>query len=164
MPAVVLTVVPIWIAGLAAGGSPRGSADAPATAASSSRESRALKVLGRWDRERAAAWRHADPVALAALYTSGSRTGRRDVTDLERWRRRGIRVAGLRQQVSSVRRASSTGSELVLVVTDRTVGGVGVGRGRRTQLPDSVWTTHRIRLRPSSAGWRVVEARIEPPS
>jgi hypothetical protein len=162
LSAVVITVAPIWIAGLAAGGSPRDSTgSAPAPVVSSSGADEALKLLSRWDHRRSVAWSRADPVALARLYTSRSRTGDRDVTDLERWRRRGLRVIGLRQQVTALLLAARTRDRLVVVVTDRTVGGIARGAGRRTTLPGSAWATHRIVLRHSGDGWRVVEARVE---
>ena len=146
---------------LAAGGSPARSArPTPVAAAQPTRAGRALAVLHHWDRRRAAAWSHADPSGLARLYTPGSRTGRRDVADLERWRGRGLRVVGLHQQVAAVRLAGAARGRFVLVVTDRTVGAVAVGDGRRTPMPQSAWATHRISLRRSGSGWQVVEARL----
>jgi hypothetical protein len=71
-----------------------------------------------------------------------------------------LRVTGLHQQVSAVRRVADSRRRIVLVVTDRTVGGVAVGAGRRTRLPASAWATHRILLRPWYDGWRVAEARL----
>jgi hypothetical protein len=160
LSAIVITVVPVWLGGLAAGGSPPGRAGfAPVPAAPPSDTSRALAVLRRWDRRRAAAWRRADPVALARLYAAGSRTGRRDVADLERWRHRGLRVVGLCQQVSAAHLAADGRRRLTVVVTDRTVDGIAVGAGRRTSVPRSDWATHRISLLHTASGWLVDEAR-----
>jgi hypothetical protein len=171
LSAIVVTVLPIWLAGLAAGRSP-GRPRLPAVSVTSESAlatapggSRALAVLRRWDHRRARAWRRGDATALARLYATGSRTGRRDVADLRRWRRRGLRVAGLRQQVSRVRLVDGRVTDrdrVALVVTDRTVGGVAVGAGRRTPVPQSAWATQRIALRRSGGAWRVVEARARP--
>jgi hypothetical protein len=161
LSAIAMTVVPVWLGGLAAGGSPPGRAGfTPETAAPPSDTIRALAVLRDWDRRRAAAWRRGDPVALGRLYTAGSRTGRRDEADLERWRHRGFRVVGLRQQVSAAHLAADGRRRLILVVTDRTVDGIAVGAGRRTSVPQSDWATHRISLRHTRAGWQVMEATL----
>jgi hypothetical protein len=173
LSAIVVTVLPIWLAGLAAGRGPsrprppavRVTSASGVAAASAAGASRALAVLRRWDHRRARAWRRGDATALARIYAAGSRTGRRDVADLRRWRRRGLRVAGLRQQVSRVRLADGRRTHrdrVALVVTDRTVGGVAVGVGRRTPVPQSAWATQRIALRRSGGTWRVVEARARP--
>jgi hypothetical protein len=161
LSAVVVTLVPVWLGGLAAGGSPPEHAGSTTAAtAAPSRVARALLVLRRWDRRRATAWSRADPAALSALYTPGSRTGSRDVADLKRWRRRGLRVVGLRQQVAEARVAPDAHGRLVVVVTDRTVDGVAVGAGRRTSVPQSAWATHRVSLRHTADGWRVEEVTL----
>jgi hypothetical protein len=122
----------------------------------------ASRVLRAWDRRRETAWSRADPAGLADLYTAGSRTGARDVAQLRRWRGRGLRVAGLRQQVAELQVRGASSRTLVLRVTDRTVGGVAVGQCRRTALPDSAWVTHRIRLLRTHGRWRVVEVLAQP--
>jgi hypothetical protein len=155
--AIVLTVAPVAVAVL--GG---GSAHEPVLAAvprsgGPDQPARALAVLHRWDRRRSAAWAHSDARALGHLYLPGSRAGQRDVSELERWRHRGLRVVGLRQQVSSARVARDGRDTLVMVVTERTVDGVAVGRSRRTTLPVGGWATHRIRLRRITGEWRLDE-------
>jgi hypothetical protein len=171
--ATTLTVVTIAASGVALGsgvGGVVGGAAAPdparpvaahPTADPQTGVGRASAVLRSWDGRRAAAWSHADPGALSGLYTSGSRTGRRDARDLRRWCRRGLRVVGVRQQVAEIRVAVETSRRLVLVVSDRTVDAVAVGHHRRTALPASAWTTHRIRLRQTHGRWLVEDAWIQ---
>jgi hypothetical protein len=166
LPAALLTVVVIWLAGVAGvaegGGSSTRHPTAPAVYRAPTRASSALVLLRDWDRRRAAAWASGDPTALARLYVAGSRTGVRDRLDLRRWVGRGLRVTGLRQQVRSLRVLAWSHDRLVVVVTDRTVGGVAVASTRRTALPASGWATHRITLRRSGPAWRVVEVRGQP--
>jgi hypothetical protein len=119
-------------------------------------------VLRAWDHRRAAAWSRADAAALAHLYTAGSRTGARDVRNLRRWHSRDLRVTGLRQQVARLLVRVEAPRQLVLTVTDRTVDGVAVGHGRRTALPVSAWTEHRIRLRREHGEWLVQEVVAQP--
>lgn len=123
---------------------------------------RALSALRAWDTRRARAWAAADPQALARLYAPTSRTGRRDVADLRCWMARGLRVVGLRQQVEAARVVQATARVVVVVVTDRTVDGLAVGRGRRTAVPASAWAAHRIRLVRTDGRWRVAEAWRQP--
>lgn len=161
--AILAIVIPVWLTGLVRGGGSTAPVRAAALATPPvSPQSRALAVLRRWDRQRAAAWRRADVPALARLYLPGSRAGRADVADLRRWRRRGLRVTGLRQQLASVRVVRQRRRRLVVLVTERTVGGIVVGLARRRLLPRSSWAVHRIVLVRSAAGWRVVEARAQP--
>jgi hypothetical protein len=134
----------------------------PVTAYAATPGARALAVLRRWDRQRADAWAAGDPAALARLYVTGSRTGLRDVRDLERWRGRGLRVTGLRQQVAALSVRRRTPGRLTVLVTDRTVDGVAVGGRYRLGVPRSAWQTHRITLRHDAGRWRVVEARVRP--
>ena len=123
---------------------------------------RAAGVLRAWDRRRAAAWEAGDPGALARLYVAGSDTGACDVRALSRWHDRGLRVIGLRQQVSAVAVVDGSPGHLVVRVTDRTIGGVVVGGRHRIGLPDSVWLTHRVVLQRRGGAWRVVEVRAQP--
>jgi hypothetical protein len=123
---------------------------------------RALGVLQTWDRRWAAAWEAGHPGALAKLYVAGSGTGARDVGALSRWHDRGLRVTGLRQQVSAVAVLDRSPGRLVVRVTDRTIGGVVVGGRHRVGLPDSAWMRHRVVLRSRGGTWRVVEVRAQP--
>jgi hypothetical protein len=122
----------------------------------------ALGVLRRWDRQRADAWAAGDPAALGRLYVAGSLTGRRDVRDLEHWRKRGLRVAGLHQQVAALSLRRHGPGRLTVLVTDRTVDGVATGGRYRVGLPRSAWLTHRVTLRRVRGTWRVVEATAQP--
>ncbi len=117
----------------------------------------AAAVLRSWDRRRAAAWARADTAALSSLYDLGSRTGERDVHHLARWRSRGFRVVGLRQQVAALIVRRQAERRLVLTVTERTVGGVALGHHRRTALPTSAWARHRVVLRRVHGRWLVEE-------
>jgi hypothetical protein len=162
LPAVALTVVPVTVAAVAAGRPSRPDVAVRRATAPLSPELSASRVLGTWDRRRATAWSRGDPAALADLYTARSRTGARDVANLRRWRRRGFRVVGLREQVAELHVRGATTRGLVLRVTDRTVGGVALGGGRRTALPSSAWATHRIRLVRRRGRWRVVEVVPQP--
>ncbi|MGC4111624.1 MAG: hypothetical protein QM747_14625 [Nocardioides sp.] len=158
--AIALTVGAVWLVGLVRGG---GSADPVRAAAvdplARPRPARALRVLHRWDRARAAAWRRGDPRALARLYVAGSAAGRRDVHELSRWSRRGLRVTRLRQQVSEVRVVAVDGSRVVVLVSERTLGGIAVGPPGRARLPSSAWARHRILFRRQGRVWRVVDAQ-----
>lgn len=126
--------------------------------------SRALDVLHRWDRRRAAAWARGDPRGLAALYVRGSAAGRRDVAMLAAYRSRGLTVRWMRRQVLAVHVRRSTRRRLSLVVTDRLVDGTVVRAGLRTALPQSRPATHTIDLRREARRWRVVEVYPRRPS
>ncbi len=130
---------------------------AAAPTVSGSTTQRALGVLRRWDRRRAAVWAHGDPQALARLYVRGSAAGARDAAMLAAYRTRGLRVRWMRRQVLEVRVRRSSRCTLVLLVVDRLVGGVVRGPGIRAALPQSRPATRVIALRRSAAGWRVVE-------
>jgi hypothetical protein len=167
--AVVATVGSICLAGVAGvagvAESGRAAGDVGPTGAPSSgpgREPEALAVLHRWDRRRSSAWATGDPAALTRLYARGSATGRRDVRRLRRWAGRGLQVTGLSQQVAALRVVRSGRRRLVVVATDRTVGAIAVGAGRRTPLPLGGWATHRIALVRVSGRWRVAEVRAQP--
>lgn len=160
--AALTTVAPIWLAGVAEGGRAAGDVRGMTAPSARGREPAALAVLHGWDRRRAAAWATGDQAALARLYARGSSTGRRDVHLLRRWTRRGLRVTGLRQQVAALRVTRRGGGRLVVVVTDRTVGGTAVGAGRPRALPSGAWTTHRISLVRANGRWRVAEVSAQP--
>jgi hypothetical protein len=165
--ATTLTLTTIVAAGVAAGGA-ASTAAPPSDLAPPSRDGpvtgalHASAMLRAWDHRREAAWTRDDVAALAALYRPSSRTGRHDVRDLRRWRERGLRVVGLRQQVRELRVRVETSRRLVLTVTDRTVNGIAVGHGRRTALPASTWARHRIRLLRAHGRWQVVEVLAQP--
>jgi hypothetical protein len=118
-----------------------------------------LAVLGQWDAARAAAWERADPAALRRLYVEGSASGRADAALLTAYADRGLRVDGLAVQRAGVRVASASDQRLVLVVTDRVVGGTAVGDGARVTLPRDDWSTRTVVLVEEAGRWRVVEVR-----
>lgn len=163
MLAIVASVAPVWLAGVAmGGGAARDAGATPVATVAIPPDADALAVLRRWDVRRAAAWSVGDPAALARLYAHGSRTGARDVGDLRRWVRRGLRVVGLHQQVTAVRVTHHDPGRIVIVLTERTVDGVAVVARRRTAVPASTWATHRVSLRLSQDRWRVAEVRTQP--
>ena len=164
--AVVATGVPVSVVGgvgVAAGGraSPEPSSAAVVSVAAEP-AARGLEILHDWDLRRSRAWADGDVTALRGLYVAGSAVGALDSADLARWTRSGLRVVGLRQQVAAYHLAREAAGRLVVVVTDRTVGGVAVGGGVRTPVPASAWTTHRIGLVHSRTGWRVTEVSAQP--
>ena len=116
-------------------------------------------VLAGWDERRAAAWASGDADALARLYVDGSRTGAADVRLLRHYRSRGLTVTGLATQVLALDVVDRTPSRLVLLVTDRVVGGQAVGGSVPVALPADRATTRRVVLRREDGDWRVVEAR-----
>jgi hypothetical protein len=162
--ATTLTVTTIAVAVAAGGAVPSSSAPSERSRAERPLAGalRASPILRAWDHRRAAAWARGDAAALAGLYTSGSGTGAHDVGDLRRWRSRGLRVVGLVQQVAELRVLVETSRRLVLTVTERTLDGVAVGHHRRTALPRSAWSRHRIRLRRAHGQWLVEEVVDQP--
>ena len=135
------------------------AAPAPATSAApvatSVPPAAAVAALTTWDDGRARAWASADPAALASLYASGSVAGRRDVRMLRRWRARGLRVERLRTELITVEVEHQEPGRLVLLVTDRLVGGVAVGRGLHTDLPVDRPTRRRVTLLLDDGRWQV---------
>jgi hypothetical protein len=160
--ATTLTVATIAGIGVAAGGAaapdvgPRDLDPPPSVVA------RASGLLAEWDRARAAAWARGDAAALADLYSRSSAAGAHDVADLRRWHHRGLRVVGLRQQVSDLRVLVARPRRLVVRATDRTVDAVAVGERRRTALPVSTWRSHRIRFLLRQGHWVVDEVVAQP--
>jgi hypothetical protein len=163
--AIVLTVATVWVGGLMHGARPepvRAAVAEPLVAAPLPVASRALAVLRAWDGRRSSAWRRGDARALARLYARGSVAGLRDVADLARWRKRGLRVAGLRQQLTSLHVVRHSVGSLLVQVTERTVGGVALGRRTRLGVPQSAWASHRIALERVGRRWLVSEVRMSP--
>jgi hypothetical protein len=156
--AATITVVQVAAGGPESSGRPPTVAPPPPVPSTM----RVAAVLRVWDARRSDAWAHADPRRLARLYTAGSQTGARDLAELRRWRARGVRVVGLRQQVAAVRVLHESTRRLVLRVTDRTVDGVAVGHHRRTAIPRSAWATHRISLQRAKGCWLVEEVVAQP--
>jgi hypothetical protein len=118
-------------------------------------------ILADWDRRRASAWAEGDAGSLRRLYADGSRTGAADVRLLRHYLRRGLAVEGLRTQVLALRVVERSPSRLVVVVTDRLVGGRAVGRSASSPiaLPADRASTRRVVLVREGGRWVVVEAR-----
>lgn len=118
-------------------------------------------ILAAWDRRRASAWAEGDAEALRRLYADGSRTGSADVRLLHHYLRRGLAVEGLRTQVLALRVVERSSSRLVVVVTDRVVGGRAVGRGAPSPitLPADRASTRRVVVVRQGGQWLVAEAR-----
>jgi hypothetical protein len=117
----------------------------------------ALTVLRAWDDARADAWQRGRPRALRTLYVEGSQSGRADAALLTAYAERGLRVDGLTVQRADVRVASASDDRLVLVVTDRVVGGTAVGENGRVALPRDDWSTRTVVLVHRGDRWRVAE-------
>jgi hypothetical protein len=164
----VLVLVTLGAVGCGIGcgsdGSVQARAAAPARVAAAPaghREAEAVEVLRDWDVRRADAWSRGDEVALRALYVDRSTAGRRDVAMLRAWARRGLRVGVMRMQLLAAHVRVQTGDRIVLVVTDRLVGAVAVGRGVRVPLPlpRDAASTRTVTLRRVVGEWRVSAVR-----
>jgi hypothetical protein len=118
-----------------------------------------LVVLRDWDRARARAWAEGDLGSLRRLYARGSVAGARDAAMLRRWTERGLRVRGMAMQVVAVALHERTQWRLVLVVTDRLVGAVAVGRGREVALPRDGESTRRLAFRRTGGRWVLASAQ-----
>jgi hypothetical protein len=117
-------------------------------------------VLAGWDEQRSVAWAEGDVVALRRLYVAGSRTGAADVRLLRHYVARGLVVEGLTTQVLGLDVVERASSRLVLVVTDRVVGGRAVGSGAaRIALPADRASSRRVELVRRGGRWLVAEAR-----
>ena len=138
----------------------RPAAPSPASSASSpsGRRPGPAAVLAEWDAARAAAWASGDVDALSGLYVDGSRAGAAVVRLLRHYRSRGLTVDGLTSQVLALDVVSRTPSRLVLMVTDRVVGGTAVGGSTPVVLPADRASTRRVELRRTGRRWQVVEA------
>jgi hypothetical protein len=116
-------------------------------------------ILSAWDERRAAAWAEGDLGALRGLYVAGSRAGAADVRLLGHYVERGLTVEGLTTQVLSLEVVRRSPARLVLVVTDRVVGGRAVGRTSSAALPGDHASTRRVVLVRERERWLVAEAR-----
>jgi hypothetical protein len=164
LPAVVLLVLGVLAAGAA--WVTRASPDRPATPrpapvasdpeAHPGVESPAVRVLAAWDARRADAWARGDAAALRGLYVAGSRAGAADARLLLDYRRRGLRVVGLRMQLLAVEVLHASTREILLRVTDRVAAAEAVGARTRTRLPRDRPSTRVVSLRRGSdRRWRV---------
>jgi hypothetical protein len=158
---VLVTVVVVAVAGLAGPARHHAAVRREVAARSVGRSepcaARALGVLREWDRRRARAWARGDPTALADLYAVRSRTGRRDRAMLAAYRARGLQVRSMDRQVLALHLRTCTRRRISLLLTDRLVDAVAVGRGQRTGLPAGQPATRRVDLRRDAGRWRVSE-------
>jgi hypothetical protein len=166
LPALTAVACALVVATLVVGhGRPDGTAGADvrppeAAAGASARPAHgAAAVLAAWDERRADAWARGDATALADLYAPGSRSGAADVRLLQAYAGRGLRVEGLTTQVLGLRVVEQSPRRLVLVVTDRVVGGSAVGGAAPVALPADRASTRRVVLVRRRATWVVAEAR-----
>lgn len=116
-------------------------------------------ILSLWDERRADAWAAGDLEALRGLYAAGSRAGAADVGLLRHYVERGLTVEGLTTQVLSLEVVRRTPARLVVVVTDRVVGGRAVGGAAPVPLPGDRASTRQVVLVRAGEEWLVAEAR-----
>jgi hypothetical protein len=113
-------------------------------------------VLTAWDAARARAYAQGHTRALASLYLPGAVAGRRDTRLLAAYAGRGLRVRGMRMEVSRVVVLRSGARTRVLRVTDRLVGARAVRTdGTSYPLPRDRSTTRTVRLVHRDGAWRV---------
>ena len=135
-------------------------AEARAPAATSESRPGPAGILAAWDERRASAWAAGDTEALGDLYVAGSRTGAADLRLLRLYRERGLAVTDLATQVLALEVVERSAARLVLVVTDRVVGGRAVDGGTSSiALPADRASTRRIVLMRQEGTWLVAEAR-----
>lgn len=133
-------------------------------AAATPAELPASRVLREWDQARADAFASGDVDALRDLYLARSAAGTSDVRLLRAYLRRGLRVEGMRMQLLAVDVLHEAPDRLRVRVTDRLVGAVAVGNGRRTALPGDAASQRVVELRRNPAGrWRVAWVRPSSP-
>ena len=137
----------------------RPAPERPVVTASAAAPPGPARILASWDERRAEAWAAGDAHELEALYAAGSRTGAQDVRLLRRYRERGLTVVGLTTQVLALEVVERSRGRLVLVVTDRVVGGEAVGGEAPIALPADRASQRRIVLVRAGGSWLVAEAR-----
>jgi hypothetical protein len=121
----------------------------------------ASDVLRGWDRARGRAFASGDTAALRRLYVAGSSAGTSDVRLLRSYLAQGFTVEGMRMQVLALEVLHEDSRRLRLLVTDRLVGAVAVGRGSRVPLPADQASTRVVDLRRAAPEdpWRVASVR-----
>jgi len=119
----------------------------------------AARLLGEWDRRRAAAWAAGDTASLRALYVPGASAGEADVDMLEDWSARGLAVDALTTQLLAVRVVERRPGRWVLRVRDRVTGAVVAGAGLAEPLPAGATAERRVVLRRVGGDWRVGSVR-----
>ncbi len=116
-------------------------------------------MLAELDRRRAAAYAAADPAALRRVYVARTTAMRQDRALLMRYRRRGLRVVGMRMRILGLRVRARRRDRVVLVVRERLVRATVRGAGTR-RLVDGDVDEHVLTLRDAAGrGWRVASVR-----
>lgn len=145
-------------------GQPAAAPPTPATARTGvsqvAADSTPLRLLGGWDRARAAAYAEGSVADLRSLYTPGSAAGEADVRMLREYVDRGYRVVGIRMQILRMRVLEHDAGEWRLRVTDRLHRAVAVGHDDRLRLPRDRATTRVIRLVRARGDWKVASVRV----
>ncbi|MBZ5733643.1 hypothetical protein K8Z61_03965 [Nocardioides sp. TRM66260-LWL] len=168
-PLPLLPTLVILLPVLLLGGCSRGTDAAPvssepaATSAATTEDvgapavQRALAAWRTWDAARAAAWRDADPAALARLYRPGAAAGRADVAALRAWSDAGWRVEGLTTRLVAVRRVARAGDGWGLELDAQVApGAAAIRRDARLPLPRDPLRRRVVVLERVDAGWRAV--------
>ncbi|MFS3130521.1 hypothetical protein ACLM5J_19110 [Nocardioides sp. Bht2] len=124
------------------------------------REAMALRLFAAWSRRRSAAWASDEITELRALYASAV-AARADVRLWSDYRQRGLSVVGMTSQVVAIRVHARADRRLVIVVDERSAGGVVVGPdNREVALPrDQVDRRRVVLVRRDGQLWRV--ARVD---
>jgi hypothetical protein len=117
-----------------------------------------VRLLRTWDRRRARAYAHGDPVALEQLYVAGSRTGAADVAVLRGYVDRDLRVTGMHTQFLGAHLVDRRSGRLTVLVTDVLASAVATSGDRRWVLPRDRPSTRRVVLVRVAGEWRVDEA------
>ena len=120
---------------------------------------RALEILRRWDRLRAAAYAAGEPASLRRLYSPGSWAGARDVRLLRRYAERGLVVRELRMQVLDVEVLAAATGTLRLRVVERLAGATVVDGASQVALPTGRARSRVLTFDDVGKGWRVRSVR-----
>lgn len=133
--------------------------EAPAPAAQSVVRSRpavrAARVLGRWDRRRAAAYTTGDVAALRALYLPRRRVAEADASLLRSYVERGLTVRGVVPQVVEVAVVHQAPARLRLRVRERLPPTQVRSTEERRALPPGGLHVHEVTLVRRATGWKV---------
>lgn len=163
LPALVI-LLPVLLLGACSRGTaapvpsePTATSAAPSEDVGAPAVQRALTAWRTWDAARAAAWRDADPAALARLYRPGAAAGRADVAALRAWSEAGWRVEGLTTRLVAVRRVARAGDGWRLELDAQVApGAAAIRRDARLPLPRDPLRRRVIVLERVDAGWRAV--------
>jgi hypothetical protein len=116
---------------------------------------RAVEVLEKWDRARAAAYSSGDVPALRRLYVAGAPPGRHDVRMLREYVERGLVVRDLVLQRSEVEVLSSAGRRLRVAVTERLAAATVVAADGEVALPADRLERRVVTLLRRGERWQV---------